>query len=164
MSRFYSEAVKRGAQRYFTGKPCANGHIAERYTSTRSCCACAAGTQGGHVVVRKRSVTLHITSHAVLRAVLAVYTPIAASFYPSARADPAYAAAAAGNHAAYVNGRPCKHGHIATRSTVRRACIACAGHAPPLGAIAFTVESDEQAQRLRQALITATVNAELSAQ
>ena len=29
-------------KRYFTGKPCPNGHVAERYASTRACVACAA--------------------------------------------------------------------------------------------------------------------------
>lgn len=35
------EATARGLKRYFTGKPCINGHIAERITSNGWCLACA---------------------------------------------------------------------------------------------------------------------------
>src|SRR5690554_5382565 len=35
-----AEARRIGAKRYFTGKPCKHGHVAERFTSDQSCCAC----------------------------------------------------------------------------------------------------------------------------
>lgn len=35
-----NEARRTGLKRYFTGKPCLNGHIAERMTSTRACVEC----------------------------------------------------------------------------------------------------------------------------
>jgi hypothetical protein len=34
------EAAKRNLKKYFTGKPCSNGHVAERYTQSGSCQAC----------------------------------------------------------------------------------------------------------------------------
>jgi hypothetical protein len=34
------EAREKGLVRYFTGKECKRGHISERFTSDRSCCAC----------------------------------------------------------------------------------------------------------------------------
>ena len=34
------EALKRGATRYFTGKPCIYGHIAARFTKSRNCQEC----------------------------------------------------------------------------------------------------------------------------
>lgn len=34
------EAVKRGLTRYFTGKPCPKGHVAERYTTKSNCVVC----------------------------------------------------------------------------------------------------------------------------
>lgn len=34
------EAVEAGSTRYFTGKPCTNGHVAERYVVNRVCCVC----------------------------------------------------------------------------------------------------------------------------
>lgn len=38
--RSRKEAKAVGALRYFTGKPCANGHVDERYTSTGQCLEC----------------------------------------------------------------------------------------------------------------------------
>ncbi len=35
------EAKKSGAKRYFTGEPCANGHVAERLVSNYGCAECA---------------------------------------------------------------------------------------------------------------------------
>jgi 5-methylcytosine-specific restriction endonuclease McrA len=34
------EALAAGSTRYFTGKPCKHGHVAERLVSNRSCCEC----------------------------------------------------------------------------------------------------------------------------
>lgn len=34
------EAKARGLKRYFTGKPCERGHVAERYVSARACLGC----------------------------------------------------------------------------------------------------------------------------
>lgn len=35
-------AAKDGRLRYFTGKPCLKGHVAERYTKSGACCECQA--------------------------------------------------------------------------------------------------------------------------
>ena len=35
------EAIERGLKRYFTGKPCKNGHVAERFVSNGRCVECA---------------------------------------------------------------------------------------------------------------------------
>jgi len=32
--------------KYYTGKPCKNGHVSERYTKPASCCACVAAGNG----------------------------------------------------------------------------------------------------------------------
>jgi hypothetical protein len=40
LSRSASEARALGASKYFTGKPCSRGHVAERHTSTMSCVIC----------------------------------------------------------------------------------------------------------------------------
>lgn len=43
-----AEAHKLGINKYFTGKPCANNHVAERYTYSGTCQACIAShTRGG---------------------------------------------------------------------------------------------------------------------
>lgn len=36
------EALELGLNRYFTGKPCVNGHVAERYTCNKTCVVCEA--------------------------------------------------------------------------------------------------------------------------
>ena len=35
------EALAAGAARYFTGLRCRNGHVAERYVASKTCCECA---------------------------------------------------------------------------------------------------------------------------
>jgi hypothetical protein len=40
----YKEAVAKGLSKYFTGKPCKKGHIAERRVSGRCCSLCASET------------------------------------------------------------------------------------------------------------------------
>jgi 5-methylcytosine-specific restriction endonuclease McrA len=40
-----AEAKARGLKRYFTGKPCRNGHVAERYVSVGNCGACLRATE-----------------------------------------------------------------------------------------------------------------------
>jgi len=35
-----SEALAKGLDRYNTGRPCKNGHVADRYTKTRTCVLC----------------------------------------------------------------------------------------------------------------------------
>lgn len=37
-------ALEQGLPRYFTGKPCLQGHVSERYTHNKTCCACANAT------------------------------------------------------------------------------------------------------------------------
>jgi len=37
----FAEARRAGAVRYFTGRPCKYGHVAERFVSTRHCVTCA---------------------------------------------------------------------------------------------------------------------------
>lgn len=36
------EAIARGLTRYFTGKPCCRGHLAEHYARSGNCCDCDA--------------------------------------------------------------------------------------------------------------------------
>jgi hypothetical protein len=35
------QAIAQNAARYFTGKACIKGHVAERYTANKTCCECA---------------------------------------------------------------------------------------------------------------------------
>lgn len=40
-----AEAIARGLSRYFTGRPCARGHVAERYVPNGGCVECAGRRQ-----------------------------------------------------------------------------------------------------------------------
>lgn len=42
------EAAKSGLNRFFTGKPCRNGHIAERYVINGTCVECANNSAKRH--------------------------------------------------------------------------------------------------------------------
>jgi hypothetical protein len=44
MAISWREAQAQGAPRYFTGLPCKNGHVAERYAANKTCCECANAT------------------------------------------------------------------------------------------------------------------------
>lgn len=41
-------AIAAGLKRYFTGKPCKNGHVCERYVSTRICVSCMKSHSSAH--------------------------------------------------------------------------------------------------------------------
>lgn len=42
------QAAERGMNRYFTGKPCKHGHIAERYVTSNACVACVLASTMAH--------------------------------------------------------------------------------------------------------------------
>jgi hypothetical protein len=48
-----AQAQAQGLTRYFTGKPCKNGHLAEKYTSNRLCLGCLADRQAESEARRK---------------------------------------------------------------------------------------------------------------
>jgi hypothetical protein len=41
LPRSWTEANRVGAPRFFSGKPCKNGHVAEKYTKSGNCCKCS---------------------------------------------------------------------------------------------------------------------------
>lgn len=57
MSR--ATAARNFARRYFTGKPCPAGHVAERYTSCGVCVECVAPPRA-HPSIRKHKSTWHV--------------------------------------------------------------------------------------------------------
>lgn len=42
------DAAARALPKYFTGKPCSRGHVAQRYTKTGVCCSCAVESARQH--------------------------------------------------------------------------------------------------------------------
>jgi hypothetical protein len=49
------QAIELGRKRYFTDSPCPNGHLAERYTSSRQCCVCSRISVGERKKRRRQS-------------------------------------------------------------------------------------------------------------
>lgn len=95
------EAKAAGLKTYFTGKPCINGHIAERNVSEAKCYECR---KASWERVRRRKGKK--------------------PFKPDL---PRRAALAAGE-SLYI-GKPCKHGHVGIRWTHNGACKTCTGKA-----------------------------------
>lgn len=94
------EARRRGLPWYYTGKPCVNGHDAQRYVSNQSCLACTL------LKIRKT-----------------VWTPEAAE--RRARNANLLRQARANGDETYSTGEPCKHGHIAERRVLDGKCSEC---------------------------------------
>jgi len=108
-----AEARAQGLKRYFTGKPCKLGHVAERLVSGTHCVDCkrekerqfehrdrafALGSYSGDIRARTRQEAINL---GVKR---------------------------------YYTGKPCPHGHIAERRTVDCRCTDCAAiHANRIG-------------------------------
>lgn len=57
------EALAAGATRYFTGKACKSGHIAERRVSDRSCCACRIERKRASYPDRRDSEIARVKAH-----------------------------------------------------------------------------------------------------
>ncbi len=54
------QAIDAGLVRYFTGKPCGRGHLAERYTLKGSCILCERASLLRHKdAIRRRRAELH---------------------------------------------------------------------------------------------------------
>lgn len=88
-------AKAKGLKRYFSGLPCENGHLAERYASCHQCVECAK-------IYRKRKNPN--------------WRPVSES--------PRNRALRAGEKL-YFSGKPCKNGHICGRDTKHQYCVEC---------------------------------------
>lgn len=93
-----AQAKAAGLKKYFTGKPCPRGHIAERYVSGATCVQCLyEGTKGDEKYLSKYQ--------RELRELIA--------------------AAKARGEKRYFTGQPCRNGHIAPRLISTGNCVAC---------------------------------------
>jgi 5-methylcytosine-specific restriction endonuclease McrA len=134
-----------GELRYFTGKPCTHGHIAERHVSSGKCMECAREDMRGryhadpaaHNVKsrkwRQGNPEAYLTGLAVHRererekraAVKAVKD---AAYAEQKALDPRLltrAEARAQGKKHYFTGRPCPNGHVAYRQTRGGNCMEC---------------------------------------
>ena len=94
------EARAQGLRWYYTGKPCVNGHDAQRYVSNQGCVEC------GLLKIRKTPWTKEAAERRVRNADLR----------RQARTE---------GLKTYSTGEPCKHGHMAARSVEEGKCLEC---------------------------------------
>lgn len=104
-----TEAKAKGLTRYFTGRPCKYGHIAERLVANAGCIVC----QG----IRRRALLSRFRKK--LR-----NTPVAKKLPKNTIISRAEAASRGLRR--YFTGKSCSHGHISERSTVNGTCCSCA--------------------------------------
>ena len=57
------EAVKENLAKYFTGRPCNNGHTTYRYTGTGACAGCVAGYAKRSKGVQSPGISIHRYVH-----------------------------------------------------------------------------------------------------
>lgn len=96
------EALQEGVEYYYTGKPCANGHISKRHAIHKYCVEC------------------YLSKLAAIQAANA--SDIAASLASGAR-TPKEADIAG---VKFYRGKPCKYGHDGLRYTSTTECVECA--------------------------------------
>lgn len=88
-------AREQGLKRYFTGYPCAHGHIAERLVGNGGCTECSRLAKAGKLP--------ELTQ----------------------RGCPEKTAARANGETYYFTGKPCSNGHVANRQTATSRCVVC---------------------------------------
>ena len=99
------EARERGLPRYFTGKRCTHGHVAERYTNNSLCCQCAFLRNHGEIPTE--------ATRAAERS--KIYGDRLITQAEARRLGQQW----------YFTGRPCIHGHIGERATSDNSCREC---------------------------------------
>jgi len=105
------EAVQLGLSRYFTGKPCKHGHIAERLTRNHCCSVCA--NERAKAYQKK----IRDSSQTTVKGNPKHEQPAR----EAARQEAIKAGAKT-----YFHGIPCKRGHVAERQTSNGMCMECA--------------------------------------
>ena len=91
-----AQAKEHGLIRFFTGKPCKHGHVAERHTSNDTCLVCASAREAERRTRFKKPRTITPRELAI-----------------------------AGGLDRYISGRSCPRGHLAPRFVSSRRCIKC---------------------------------------
>jgi hypothetical protein len=135
------EARELGLKTYFTGKPCRQGHIDERYVSNNICRTCAQTRQGRERDSRPRKRASSLLRNEALRLGLKTYFSglpckyghIGERYTSSSSCVPCrqgyiagrVKALGAGEGKTYFTGKPCKHGHIAARYASTLHCVEC---------------------------------------
>ena len=105
-----AEAIEKGLTRYFTGKPCKRGHVAERRVANHNCAVCSNEQSKRHSQKLRDNSKLTANGNAK-------------SEQPAREA--ARQQAIQNGEKTYFHGIPCKRGHIAPRQTSNGMCMEC---------------------------------------
>jgi hypothetical protein len=104
------EAKEKGLSRYFTGKPCTKGHIAERRVANHSCAVCSNEQSKQYQKIKRESTDLTATGNPK---------------HEQPAREAARKAAIEKGEKTYFHGIPCKRGHFAPRQTSNGYCMEC---------------------------------------
>lgn len=124
------EARERSEKRYFTGVPCANGHVSERFTKDGKCTECnrlACKARHHRALLRdierlNRSIRAAEARHkSKIRKEVSALKRIARNVENSI-----FRAAEKSGDNKYKTNRPCPHGHRSYRYIPSRTCCECA--------------------------------------
>jgi 5-methylcytosine-specific restriction endonuclease McrA len=111
------EARAQGLKRFFTGKPCKYGHIAERFVTTEHCMACHRLRERTHYADRTRKEReMRQVRDACVRAALQKKFS-----RPIITREEAKAAGLT----RYFSGEACKFGHVSERYVSGTTCVVC---------------------------------------
>jgi len=110
------EAIERGLKRYFTGKPCKNGHVEERHTKYRECMQC--NREASNATYRKWHAQKRMYELSLEKAEHGESPQDVCKFITLQEAK-------AIGLKRYFDGQPCGRGHISQRTVQRRDCVQC---------------------------------------
>lgn len=122
------QAISAGETTYFTGVPCARGHVAARYVSTRVCVEC------NRIDCQRRVVAKAAASGRPYKSIQQIQAQAARRREADARrressvrymASRARREAMEKGYVTYLSPRPCPKGHTGLRYTLRGSCVAC---------------------------------------
>lgn len=123
------EAKAQGLGKYFTGKPCKNGHVAERYTLTGYCCTCSSNKQrrkfeSNPEAYREKRRKWRRENPEKEQAMRDRQAARRRAITASKPLSPRRQAIKDGNQT-YMPTKPCPHGHMAERSIKDASCPVC---------------------------------------
>lgn len=130
-----ADAKRLGLVRYFTGKLCSRGHVAERLTSNGSCLTCCADKSLKHYWLNRdkelaaqkvyREKTAEVRQQKRLAARLRLDPDLAQRRQHLAAIRASRAEAIAQGKSVYMRDDPCSHGHLAGRFVDGHKCVEC---------------------------------------
>ena len=139
-NKLRKEAIENNLPRYFTGEPCKNEHIAERYTKGNDCVECVRLRSQQRIDKQKASVKEtgidryftgepcakgHIAERYVVKNRCVECVRIKSRIQKQNQKEKRKKLLGANGQTTYSTGKPCIHGHNAERFIVNNMCVEC---------------------------------------